>query len=751
MALQIGANLGRYRLEELVGQGGMAVVYRATDELLGRTVAVKVIRPSYAEDTQFLDRFLQEARLVAGLDHPNILPVFDFGEQNGSPYLVLPFLRGGTLAERLDGRRQPLPQVAAWLVQLGAALDAAHSRGVLHRDVKPGNVLVGGDGRLILGDFGIARLAEANTRLTATGMVVGTPAYMAPELARGTDASPASDRYALAVIAFEAIAGRQPFVGSNPLSILHQQVNEPVPRLGDELPDLPSAVDGWLQRGLAKDPEGRPPSARALADELVQLLAPDQRAELSALVWTGGIEVSAANRADAPTVLTPGGTLPLADPEAPTLRRPVGGAGTGSRPTARLASGLPTAATPLATPLGRPGSRYGRPWWPWAVTAAVVAAAGLWVARPYLVPDAAEPAPGARADSGTAREGAPALTAAGAPTAPVLSGTVDAGTAAAGGTQAATAPAPEGSGSLATAAPSPGASPTTTVSGAPVAAAAAEAREALGFLRRPSHRLGEAEFRALEVGAGRAADDPRWTAAMTVGQEWARGGAAYAAGRDDEAERIRQSLLSTLPATPAAPWGIAWPAMVFQDDDPAIARALLYADARDALRGLVAALPASPEGRHRVALAKAQHRHLEGDHAGAIRAVTGAGIEPTNIADARTRALVAQLLVAEAIELGDPIAARRWRSSALGGGAPLVRPFLLEILGIGQQTLSQGDLMALRLEGCRAGIPQLCRGGGQQPAVQPSPGDGGGRPGPGPRAQRRQQARTPGDGGGSPR
>src|SRR5581483_9191148 len=240
MAVRIGDSLGRYRLEELIGQGGMAVVYRAVDAVLGRTVAVKVIRPAYTENPQFLERFLHEARVVASLDHPNILPLYDFGEAEGAPYLVLPYLPGGSLADRMKGRPTPLALVAAWLIQLAGALDAAHARGVLHRDVKPGNVLVNKDGRLALGDFGIARLAEATTRLTATGMVVGTPVYMAPELARGGDATPASDRYALAVMTYEMLAGRPPFRGTNPLSILHQQVHEPVPALQPQLPELPA-------------------------------------------------------------------------------------------------------------------------------------------------------------------------------------------------------------------------------------------------------------------------------------------------------------------------------------------------------------------------------------------------------------------------------------------------------------------------------------------------------------------------------
>ena len=305
MATQVGETLGRYQLEQLVGQGGMAAVYKGVDSVLGRTVAVKVIRQVYAEDPHFLERFLQEARLVASLDHPNILPLYDFGEQDGRPYLVMPYLPGGSLADQMAALPQPLPLVTAWTMQLGGALDAAHARGVLHRDVKPGNVMVTKDGRLVLGDFGIARLAEATTRLTATGMVVGTPIYMAPELARGADATPASDRYALAVMVYEMLAGLPPFVGSNPLSVLHQQVHEPVPTLFERSADATPELDAFMERALAKKPEERYTSGRAMAEGMLTLLTPEQRAELSSLAWSG----------------TPGSgeALPWSSPEAATI------------------------------------------------------------------------------------------------------------------------------------------------------------------------------------------------------------------------------------------------------------------------------------------------------------------------------------------------------------------------------------------------------------------------------------------------
>ncbi len=273
MADLTGCRLGRYQLEELLGRGGMAEVYKAHDEKLDRAVAVKVIRPVHAEDEGFLERFLREARLVAQLEHAHILPVYDFGEEQGRPYLVMPLVHGGTLLERLQAASPPRALISEWLAQLGSALDAAHAKGILHRDIKPANVLVGEGDRLLLADFGIARMWHSSTGLTATGTVVGTPIYLAPEVAQGAKASPASDRYSLAVIAYEMIGGSPPFRAENPLSILHQHVTSPVPALALRMGDLPPEVDTVFLRALAKAPEERPRSGRELALALGDLLS----------------------------------------------------------------------------------------------------------------------------------------------------------------------------------------------------------------------------------------------------------------------------------------------------------------------------------------------------------------------------------------------------------------------------------------------------------------------------------------------
>lgn len=336
-----GKTLGRYRLEALLGRGGMAEVWRARDTKLERTVAVKVILASFADDEQFLSRFHQEARLVASLEHPNVLPIYDFGEEADLPFLVMPYLDGGTLRDRMRGEPVPFPLAASWIRQLGDALDAAHAAGILHRDVKPANVLLGKGDRLALADFGIARMLESITRLTATGMVVGTPVYMSPEQAQGRPASPASDRYALAVIAFELLTGKPPFDGESALSLMHQHVTSPVPSAVASNAALPAGVDGVFLRALSKDADERPLSGRALAEELATMLGTGIPAPLEAPTarWPAPGEASGAGRETTvleslpkptPIPATPRPGSPLLSSEATvTAREPASAAGWG--------------------------------------------------------------------------------------------------------------------------------------------------------------------------------------------------------------------------------------------------------------------------------------------------------------------------------------------------------------------------------------------------------------------------------------
>ncbi len=275
MPITNGTVLGRYRMLERAGTGGMSEVWKAEDETLRRTVAVKVILGPVAQDPTFRERFLREARLVAGLEHPNVLPVYDYGSSTVDgqdvSYLVMPLVAGGSLKGRIAG---PVPPSLAvtWLSAIASALDHAHAKGILHRDIKPANVLMDSQGRPLLADFGLARSSDATSGLTATGTVMGTPLYMAPEQATGGALDGRADEYALAVVAFELLSGRVPFLADSPLAVLHQQVTAPPPPLSTVLPGSPAAADAVLAKALAKKADERYATCgafvRALGDAL---------------------------------------------------------------------------------------------------------------------------------------------------------------------------------------------------------------------------------------------------------------------------------------------------------------------------------------------------------------------------------------------------------------------------------------------------------------------------------------------------
>jgi serine/threonine protein kinase/DNA-binding beta-propeller fold protein YncE len=261
--------LGNCRILEQIGQGGMGTVYRAFQPSLDRVVAVKVISPLLVGDSTALTRFRREAQTVASFRHVNILTVYDFGEQDGVTYLVSEFAAGGTLRSRM-GAPVALPDAVTLLRPIASALDYAHARGVVHRDVKPANVLIHADGTLVLSDFGLA-LQPSGPRaqqLTASGLLVGTPAYMAPEQGRHSQVGPSADLYALGVIAYELLTGSVPFSGETPLSTMLAHIQDPLPPARERNPALPPAVESVLQQALAKQPEARFATAAALVQAL---------------------------------------------------------------------------------------------------------------------------------------------------------------------------------------------------------------------------------------------------------------------------------------------------------------------------------------------------------------------------------------------------------------------------------------------------------------------------------------------------
>ena len=256
MKLQQGDSLGAYRVLERIGRGGMATVYRAYHPALDRYVAIKVLPDFFADDPDYRERFQQEARSVARLKHPNILEVFDFGSEDGIAYLVLELVEGGTLADRL-GKPMDLRDAIDVLEQLAGALDHAHQHGILHRDVKPSNILIRKDGTPVLGDFGLAKMADSIRRLTGSGTVMGTPEYMSPEQAADEPVGPTSDIYSLAVVAYEMLTGRVPFQGDTPVATMLSHVTKNMPPVYELRGELSAHVEQVLRRGMAKRPEER--------------------------------------------------------------------------------------------------------------------------------------------------------------------------------------------------------------------------------------------------------------------------------------------------------------------------------------------------------------------------------------------------------------------------------------------------------------------------------------------------------------
>jgi eukaryotic-like serine/threonine-protein kinase len=342
---------GRYRLLERIAAGGMGTVWRAEDTLLHRPVAVKVLNEGLSSDERFVERFRGEAKAAAGLVHPNVAGVYDYGEDGGRPYIVMELIEGETLAARLrrTGRLDP-EEVAAIGAGVADGLAAAHEAGFVHRDVKPANVMLTSRGDVKIMDFGIAALGSG-TGLTGTGMVMGTARYLSPEQAVGDTATPASDLYALGVVLYELLTGTPPFDRESPVATAMAHVREPARPVAEVRPDVPRWLGELVDRCLAKEPGDRPASAAALA---------------------------AALRREAPGA-EGGGVAPVPAPDAEQTAELTGGPATAVLPP--VEGGPASADTAVAPAAGRRPAARARRGWGAVPTTPVPSAAGPGPAR----------------------------------------------------------------------------------------------------------------------------------------------------------------------------------------------------------------------------------------------------------------------------------------------------------------------------------------------------------------------------------
>ncbi|HTL03529.1 MAG TPA: TonB family protein [Vicinamibacterales bacterium] len=383
-SLAAGAIVGSLRIVRVLGRGGMATVYEARDERLDRAVALKVLPPEFLHDVTFADRFQQEARVVAALEHPNIVPIYASGIDQGIPWMSMRLLTGGTIGSLLEQGRPDAVRIVRLLRSVASALDHAHARGIVHRDVKPTNILLDGADGACVGDFGLAYVLELSSRMTPAGLLTGTPEYMAPEHALGKEADHRCDIYSLAIVAYEMFAGLPPFTADSPVALLLKHVNEALPEPPGHV--VPAPVMRAIRRGAAKEPADRWPSATAFVDALETAIGTqEQRTGNRRMLWTGAVTaamvaaaagwlaiggkdrdrqldpspilITAAPQASQPPATvspfpqesvsllptpTPTPTTPAAAPERPVTKEEI------------TSTALPSSATPVTAPLSRP-------------------------------------------------------------------------------------------------------------------------------------------------------------------------------------------------------------------------------------------------------------------------------------------------------------------------------------------------------------------------------------------------------------
>jgi eukaryotic-like serine/threonine-protein kinase len=295
----------RYEVEAPLGTGGMAEVWRGHDRVLNRTVAIKTLLPQFARDASFVDRFRREAQAAARLNHPGIVSVYDSGTDGDAPYIVMQYIEGRTLADFLgSGKTLPPKQAAQIAQEIAEALGVAHAHGVIHRDIKPANVMITRDGKVLVMDFGIARLISGPETAPQTSAVLGTASYLSPEQAQGQPVDARSDIYALGVVLYEMLTGRPPFTGDSPMAIAYKQVNATPPAPSSANPDVPPELDAVVMRALSKNPANRYQTGQEFADDLERARTGGQ-VMATPLLPAGGEATQVISRPQPTSVLPP--------------------------------------------------------------------------------------------------------------------------------------------------------------------------------------------------------------------------------------------------------------------------------------------------------------------------------------------------------------------------------------------------------------------------------------------------------------